>query len=206
MDPRIEPEARSSSPFFSLLSSLTFAHPSLATPRAPRDLEERAESGPPRVGESASTPLPESRTGDGGEHMSEEGTGIEIEVRDGAVAAVRIRPVPYTVVDLDTEGADPDRVERDGTGSAYVLDGGTTTVGGFVTDVAPAQRPGNRSRRPVVGRRGGSGSRRAPGRARRAAASGAGRGRRHRFVFPFPRGARGQRGEQPSPHAAREVT
>ena len=42
-DPRIQPEARSSSPFFSLLSSLTFAHPSLATPRAPRDLEKRSE-------------------------------------------------------------------------------------------------------------------------------------------------------------------
>ena len=74
--------------------------------------------------------------------MSEEDTGLEMDVRDGDVEAVRttarLGPVPYTVVDLASAGVGPDRVEPDGTGSAYGIDGGTTTVGGFVTDEAPA--------------------------------------------------------------------
>ena len=65
--------------------------------------------------------------------MSEEGKGIEIEVRDGAdrTGPDRGRRPLYR------GRVDPDSVKRDGTGSAYLIDGGRATVGGLVTDEAP---------------------------------------------------------------------
>ena len=65
--------------------------------------------------------------------MSKEVTGIGIEDGGGAVAGVpptaRMEPDAYAVVDLEPEGADPDRLVRDGA---------ATMAGGISTDEAPA--------------------------------------------------------------------
>ena len=67
--------------------------------------------------------------------MSADEPRIEIEIRRGMIAAVRTRdtvgPIPYQVVDYDTEGADTD---VDAAGDRYSSDGGTTAIEPFVTD------------------------------------------------------------------------
>lgn len=61
--------------------------------------------------------------------MDRTGTKIEIELRRGTIGVV-----DFVVVDYDSEGADDERTYTDDSGDRYVIDGGTTTVGPFVTD------------------------------------------------------------------------